>query len=85
MRMLGVNPDTLRIMGILLRSIKDWDRVECEGNGKRVRVVGKVAAFADGRTGLESISCTELGAWVPAKNLSKGFELCEPPFMRFSA
>lgn len=56
-----------------------------KGMDKQVRMVGKVTAFADGRTGFESISCTELGARVFAKNLSKGFELCEPPFMGFSA
>ena len=48
-------------------------------------MVEKVTAFADGRTGFEFISCIELGAWVSAKNFRKGFELCEPSFMRFSA
>lgn len=52
---------------------------------KGVRMVEKVTAFADGRTGFESISCIELGAWVCAKNFSKGFELCEPSFVRFRA
>lgn len=32
--MLGSNPDMIRIIGILLRSIRDWDRVKCEEYGQ---------------------------------------------------